>query len=275
MNLFEFQGVSYGYTKDKPILRDISFSIKEGRRTAIVGANGAGKSTVLFHLNGLFQHQQGDILFREKKIDKALRKELYKHVGIVFQDPDDQLISLRVSDDIAFGPMQMDLSKDEVQARVDKYVKLLEIEHLVDENPSELSYGQKKHVTVAGVLAMETEVFILDEPMAFLDPKGKERMTKILDLLQQQGKTVIVTTHDMQFVAEWADDVIVIHQGQCLGTFQTRELFQRNEIMKEANLTLPPIVELMASVWEGSQDDMPIRLDEARNWLIGKLSKQP
>lgn len=273
MNLFEFQGVSYGYTKDKPILRDISFSIKEGRRTAIVGANGAGKSTVLFHLNGLFQHQQGDILFREKKIDKELRKELYKHVGIVFQDPDDQLISLRVSDDIAFGPMQMELTKEEVQARVDKYVKLLEIEHLVDENPSELSYGQKKHVTVAGVLAMETEVFILDEPMAFLDPKGKERMTKILDLLQQQGKTVIVTTHDMQFVAEWADDVIVIHQGQCLGTFQTRELFQRNEIMKEANLTLPPIVELMASVWEGSQDEMPIRLDEARDWLTEKLSK--
>ena len=267
MDIFRFNRVSYGFTKDKPILRDISFSIRAGRKTAIVGANGAGKSTILFHLNGLYTQQQGDIFFRNQKLDKKLRKELYKHVGIVFQDPDDQLISLTVSDDIAFGPVQMELSVADVKARVEKYINLLGIEHLLTDNPSELSYGQKKHVTVAGVLAMETDVFILDEPMAFLDPYGKERMASILQLLQEQGKTVIVTTHDMQFVAEWAEDVIVIHQGQCLGTFQAGALFWRHDIMRQANLTLPPIVELMTAIWKGNKDEMPIRVEEAKKWL--------
>ena len=267
MDIFRFNRVSYGFTKDKPILRDISFSIREGRKTAIVGANGAGKSTILFHLNGLYTQQQGDIFFRNQKLDKKLRKELYKHVGIVFQDPDDQLISLTVSDDIAFGPVQMELSAADVKTRVEKYINLLGIEHLLTDNPSELSYGQKKHVTVAGVLAMETDVFILDEPMAFLDPYGKERMASILQLLQEQGKTVIVTTHDMQFVAEWAEDVIVIHQGQCLGTFQAGALFWRHDIMRQANLTLPPIVELMTAIWKGNKDEMPIRVEEAKKWL--------
>ncbi|MEH7352784.1 ABC transporter ATP-binding protein [Neobacillus drentensis] len=267
MDIFRFNRVSYGFTKDKPILRDISFSIREGKKTAIVGANGAGKSTILFHLNGLYTQQQGDIFFRNQKLDKKLRKELYKHVGIVFQDPDDQLISLTVSDDIAFGPVQMELSATDVKARVEKYINLLGIEHLLTDNPSELSYGQKKHVTVAGVLAMETDVFILDEPMAFLDPYGKERMASILQLLQEQGKTVVVTTHDMQFVAEWAEDVIVIHQGQCLGTFQARDLFGRYDIMKQANLTLPPIVELMTAIWKGNKEEMPIRVEEAKKWL--------
>lgn len=271
MDIFRFNGVSYGYMKDKPILREITFSIREGRKTAIVGANGAGKSTILFHLNGLFTQQQGDIFFRGEKLDKKLRKKLYQHVGIVFQDPDDQIISLTVSDDIAFGPVQMDVSALDVQERVGTYTKLLGIEHLLAENPSELSYGQKKHVTIAGVLAMETDVFILDEPMAFLDPYGKERMASILRLLQEQGKTIVVTTHDMQFVAEWADDVIVIHQGQCLGTFQARELFGRHDIMKQANLTLPPIVELMTAIWKGNTDGMPIRVEEAKKWLATKI----
>ncbi|QCJ44085.1 ABC transporter ATP-binding protein [Bacillus sp. S3] len=271
MDIFRFNGVSYGYTKDKPILRDISFSIREGRKTAIVGANGAGKSTILFHLNGLYAQQQGEIFFREQKLDKKLRRELYKQVGIVFQDPDDQIISLTVSDDIAFGPVQMGITGEAIKKRIEKYIKLVGIEHLLSDNPSELSYGQKKHVTVAGVLAMETDVFILDEPMAFLDPLGKERMASILQLLQEQGKTVIVTTHDMQFVAEWAEDVIVIHQGQCLGTFQARELFGRHDIMKQANLTLPPIVQLMTSLWKGKKEEMPIRLDEAKRWLAAKI----
>ncbi len=268
MELFRFEHVSYGYTKDKPILQDLSFLIHEGRKTAIVGANGAGKSTILFHLNGLYAEQQGDLFFKNQKVDKKLRKELFKHVGIVFQDPDDQLISLTVADDIAFGPVQMDVAPTEVQDRVEKFVRLLGIEPLVNDNPSELSYGQKKHVTVAGILAMETDVFILDEPMAFLDPYGKKRMLSILGLLQEQGKTIIVTTHDMQFVAEWAEEVVVIHQGSCLGVFEPRELFQRPDIMKEANLTLPPIVEVMSEIWDGKKEDLPIRVDEAKRWLL-------
>jgi cobalt/nickel transport system ATP-binding protein len=160
-----------------------------------------------------------------------------------------------------------------VQKRVDKYLKLLHIEHLANHNPAELSYGQKKHVTIAGILAMETNVFVLDEPMAFLDPKGKERMYELLQVLQEEGKNVIVTSHDMQFVAEWADEVIVIHQGECLGSFLTSELFQNDEIIQKANLSLPLVVQLVKNVWEKEDGKLPIKLEDAKKWLSQKIAR--
>jgi cobalt/nickel transport system ATP-binding protein len=271
MSLFSFQNLCYGYQASNPILKNLSFTVHEGKKTAIVGANGAGKSTILYHLNGLYTPSSGEVLFKGKKLDRQSRKELVKEVGIVFQDPDDQIFSLSVKEDIGFGPSQLGIDKTIIQSRVDKYLKMLNIEYLADCNPAELSYGQKKHVTIAGILAMETNVFILDEPMAFLDPKGKERMYDILQVLQSEGKNVIITSHDMQFVAEWADEVIVIHQGECLGSFTPHELFQKDEIIQKANLALPLVVQLMKDVWKNELGDIPIKLEEAKKWLAEKV----
>jgi cobalt/nickel transport system ATP-binding protein len=271
MSLFSFQNLYYGYHNSNPILKNLSFTIQERRKTAIVGANGAGKSTILYHLNGLYTQNSGEVLYKGKVLDRHTRKELVKEVGIVFQDPDDQIFSLSVKEDIGFGPSQFGIDKTSIEKRVDKYLKLLHIEDLADCNPAELSYGQKKHVTIAGILAMETNVFILDEPMAFLDPKGKERMYDILQVLQAEGKNVIITSHDMQFVAEWADEVIVIHQGECLGSFTPHELFQNDEILKKANLTLPLVVQLMKDVWKNKSGDVPIKLEEAKKWLAENI----
>lgn len=266
MNLFKLNDITY-LRENAETLKNISFSIAKGKRTAIVGPNGAGKSTILYHLNGLFTPSSGEIYFNEQLVDKKLAKSLTSKVGIVFQDPDDQIISLTVRDDVAFGPLQLGIDREEAFKRVDKYLKLLEIEYLAHRNPSELSYGQKKYVTIAGILAMETEVFILDEPMAFLDPKGKESMISVMDMLHEAGKTVIVTTHDMQFVAEWAEDVIVIHDGQCLGKYTPAELFTNRDLIEMARLNLPPTIQLFQSFWSDAYGEMPLKVRDCITWL--------
>lgn len=271
MNIFTLRNITYGYDPENPILKNLSFDIKKGKKTAIVGANGAGKSTILFHLNGLYTANSGEIAFNGQIVNRRNQKEMVRNVGVVFQDPDDQILSLTVREDIEFGPSQMGFNSEAVKQKVDKYLKLLNIEHLAERNPSELSYGQKKHVAIAGVLAMETEVFILDEPMAFLDPKGKEQMHSILQVLQTEGKTVVVASHDMQFVAEWADEVIVIHEGECLGCFTPNELFLNEDIIQKARLTFPIVFQIMKDIWKGKLAEIPIKLEDAKAWLKENL----
>jgi cobalt/nickel transport system ATP-binding protein len=266
VELFKLKNVTY-LREEKEALNGISFSIASCKRTAIVGPNGAGKSTILYHLNGLFTPNSGEVYFKKQLVDKKVSKSLTSKVGIVFQDPDDQIISLTVRDDVAFGPLQLGVKHEEAFERADKYLNLLDIEHLSNRNPSELSYGQKKYVTIAGILAMETEVFILDEPMAFLDPKGKERMIEVMEMLHQSGKTVIVTTHDMQFVAEWAEEIIVIHEGQCLGIYKPLELFANYNLIEKARLNLPPTVQLFQSFWTDAYGEMPLKIEDCRMWL--------
>ncbi len=272
MNLFDFRSVCF--QRDQlDVLKHMTFTISRNRKTAIVGPNGAGKSTINFHLNGLFTPKEGEIYFQGELIDKKLRQALTSKVGIVFQDPDDQIISLTVRDDVAFGPLQFGVSKEEAMQRVDHYLQLLDITHLADRNPSELSYGQKKYVTIAGILAIETDTIVFDEPMAFLDPAGKERMVRIMNELHDAGKTIIVTTHDMHFVTEWADEVIVIHEGQCLGKFTSRELFANKNILEKARLNLPPVVELLEKVWQEHWGQMPLTIAEAESWLRTQIKK--
>lgn len=268
MDLFEFRDVTYRYKREKDAIYQISFVIGQNRKTAIVGGNGAGKSTLVFHLNGLFVAHEGEVLYKGNRITKKNQGEMVQHVGIVFQDPDDQIISLTVKEDVAFGPMQLGIDSKEVDDRVWKYLRMLEIEQLADSNPSELSFGQKKLVAIAGVLAMETEVVILDEPMAFLDPTGKKRVQEVMHNLSVAGKTVIITTHDMQLVAEWADDCIVMKEGECLGKWTPQELFANDSLLKQARLQLPPVAELMQTIWHGDVLQMPIRLDDAKQWLL-------
>lgn len=269
--MFQFRNVTYRYKAERDALHNLTFDIQANRRTAIVGGNGAGKSTLVFHLNGLFRCEKGEVLFQGEPITRQNQAKMVQHVGIVFQDPDDQLVSLTVREDIAFGPVQLGVPTEEVEDRVRKYLETLDIAHLADRNPAELSYGQKKLAAIAGILAMETEVIILDEPMAFLDPAGKKRIQEVMHELSQAGKTVIITTHDMQLVAEWADECIVMKEGQCLGVMTPAELFAKPYLLEEARLHLPPVAELLAAVWKDASEPMPIRLAEAKKWLIRHL----
>ncbi|MFC4776953.1 energy-coupling factor ABC transporter ATP-binding protein [Paenibacillus sp. GCM10023252] len=264
-SLFEFDEVCYQYRKDRlPALNGLSFQIPVGARTAIIGPNGAGKSTLIFHMNGLYGCGSGKVSYLGEELTKERRRQMPGRVGVVFQDPDDQLIALTVAEDIAFGPQQQGLQNEEVQARVQASIDLLGIADLADLNPAELSFGQKKQAAVAGVLAMHTDVVIFDEPMAFLDPAGKRRMREIMELLGERGQTVIVATHDMQFVAEWAEHVVVMADGQCLAAMTPQQLFtQHSGLMEAANLELPTVAEVFTGLWK-DEATLPIRVSDAR-----------
>ncbi|WP_127586381.1 energy-coupling factor ABC transporter ATP-binding protein [Paenibacillus koleovorans] len=272
--VFEFDRVSYRYSKERdPALNQIDFQIPLGRKTAIVGPNGAGKSTLIFHLNGLFICQAGQVRFRGEIINAINNAGMVRHVGVVFQDPDDQIISMTVRDDVAFGPTQSGLPPAEAFHKAEQSMELLRIGHLAGFNPHELSLGQKKLVAIAGAIAMNPEVIVIDEPMAFLDPAGQKRVREVMDQLSADGKTVIVATHSMQLVAEWADYVIIMKEGQCLGSMTPRELFCENaHLLEEAHLELPPVLQLLSGLWKEQYGEMPIKLEEARRALAKLLN---
>ncbi|HZG88394.1 ABC transporter ATP-binding protein [Paenibacillus sp.] len=264
-----FDRVTYQYRDGQAALSGVTFEVRPGRKTAIVGGNGAGKSTAVFHMNGLYRPTSGEVRFRGRPLDAALRDRMTDHVGVVFQDPDDQIVALTVLEDVSFAPLQRGVPRAEAERLARGALASLGIERLADANPSELSYGQRKTVAIAGVLAMETEVVVFDEPMAFLDPAGKKELQRLMERLAAEGRTVVTTTHDMQLVAEWADDVIVMKGGVCLGQMTPRELFANRTLLAETKLELPPIAELAAALWTGEPADMPIRLEEVKRWLSG------
>ncbi|MDF2724029.1 MAG: cbiO2 [Paenibacillus sp.] len=268
-SVFAFEQVSYRYSKERaPALNRIDFHIPLGRKTAIVGPNGAGKSTLIFHMNGLFSSQEGRVRYRGEPITPSNQASMVRHVGVVFQDPDDQIISMTVRDDVAFGPAQSGLPSAEAFRAADQSMELLHIGHLAGFNPHELSFGQKKLVAIAGAIAMDPEVIVIDEPMAFLDPAGQRRVREVMELLSSNGKTVIVATHNMQLVAEWADHVVIVKDGGCLGCMTPRELFCDNvHLLEEAHLELPPVLQLLSGIWKEQYGEMPIKLEEARRSL--------
>ncbi|CAG7622603.1 energy-coupling factor ABC transporter ATP-binding protein [Paenibacillus allorhizosphaerae] len=274
--VFVFKHVRYQYNKDRAAaLNGIDFEIPLRKKTAIVGPNGAGKSTLIFHMNGLYSCASGEVWFKGEQVSKANQSDLVRHVGVVFQDPDDQIISMTVRDDIAFGPTQLGLPAGEAFRKADESMELLHISHLAKLNPHELSFGQKKQVAIAGIVAMDPDVVILDEPMAFLDPAGQKRVQEIMNLLMAKGKTVIVATHNMQLVAEWADHVVVVKDGQCLGSLTPRELFcQHPHLLKEAHLELPLVLQLFSGLWEEQSGPMPVTMEEARAVLSRLLTNK-
>ena len=204
---------SYG---DVAGLDRLSLEVSEGRRLAIVGANGAGKTTLLLHLNGTNRPAAGAVLLRGEPVtyDRAGLTALRTAVGLVFQNPDDQLFAGTVYQDVSFGPLNIGLSEDVTRSRVEDALEALEIAHLRDRPTHMLSYGQKKRAAIAGAVAMRPEVLILDEPMAGLDPSGSWHLMGLLTRLHEAGTTLVVATHDMSLAYEWADEVAVLRDGR-------------------------------------------------------------
>jgi cobalt/nickel transport system ATP-binding protein len=254
-------------------LDGVTFAIQENRRTAVVGANGAGKSTLVLHMNGLFLPESGTISYRGLPMTRKNRERMPDHVGVVFQDPDDQLLALTVFEDVSFSLVQRGIERSEVERRTRLVLQQLGIADWSDRSPHELSFGQKKLVAIAGVLAAETEVIVFDEPMAFLDPAGKKEIRQLMDEIITAGRTVVITTHDMQLVAEWADDCILMKEGRCLGVMPPRHMFADRELLHAARLDLPPVADLSVHLWDeerygAAADALPIRLDEMKRWLL-------
>ncbi|RKQ88982.1 energy-coupling factor ABC transporter ATP-binding protein [Brockia lithotrophica] len=246
--LFRVEGVHFRYREGSPwALRGVDFVLRRRRRVAFVGANGSGKTTTFFVLRGLFTPEKGRVAFRGTEVYPAPtlpareREKLLQSVGILFQDPDDMLISLTVLEDVAFTPLHRGLPWEEAERRARAALARLGIESLADRPPRELSFGQKKLVALAGLLAAEPEVLLLDEPMAFLDPRGRRLLLAILEDLFASGVDLVVATHDMRFVARWAEDVVVLSEGTVLFRGSPAELFRRDDVLDAAGLEDPGV----------------------------------
>ena len=224
----------------------LSLEVSEGRRLAIVGANGAGKTTLLLHLNGTNRPLSGAVLLRGEPVayDRAGLTALRTAVGLVFQNPDDQLFAGTVYQDVSFGPLNIGLPEGIVRARVEEALDALEISHLRDRPTHMLSYGQKKRAAIAGAVAMGPDVLILDEPMAGLDPSGSWHLMGLLTRLHEAGTTLVVATHDMSLAYEWADEVAVLRDGAIVAHGDPQDVMHDPAELAHSGLRVPWVADI-------------------------------
>jgi len=270
VNAIEISDLRYTYADGTMALKGISLNIKKGARVALLGPNGAGKSTLLLHLNGINLPQKGSVNVFGRQVNKKTEAVIRQEVGLVFQDPDDQVFSTSVWDDVAFGPLNMGLSRHDIEHRVADALNTVGMWELREKAPHHLSFGQKKRVAIAGVLAMDPEVIVLDEPTAYLDPGGQEVLMAILRDFHSRGKTLVVATHDMDMAAEWADSVIIIKHGSTLAQGGT-ELLGDISLMREANLKLPTVSQVFSYFSGFKGKALPKTVAEAVSILEGYL----
>ncbi|WP_243292413.1 energy-coupling factor ABC transporter ATP-binding protein [Bacillus sp. FJAT-47783] len=281
------QNLEHRYQANTPFERlalyDISMTIEEGTYLAIIGHTGSGKSTILQHLNALLLPTKGSIQLGDKKIEAGKKeknlKSVRKKVGIVFQFPEHQLFEETVEKDIAFGPLNFGASLEEAKKKAQDAIQLVGLpQEVLTRSPFELSGGQMRRVAIAGVLAMEPEVLVLDEPTAGLDPKGRQDMMEMFYRLHQEKQlTTILVTHSMEDAAKYADKIAVMHNGTLAVTGTPQELFQSPELLASYELDLPETVKFIMKLEEklGCKiDRKPMTVDETAQILYSILRGQ-
>ncbi|WP_033542775.1 energy-coupling factor ABC transporter ATP-binding protein [Planococcus sp. CAU13] len=248
------EGLGYSYAKDTPFekraLTDVNLHIPSGSYTAIIGHTGSGKSTVLQHLNALLKPTEGTVLIGDRKIEAGVKAKdlrgVRRQVGIVFQFPEQQLFDETVLKDIMFGPLNFGVPEEEAERRARELVVQLGLPAgVLEKSPFDLSGGQMRRVAIAGVLAMEPEVLVLDEPTAGLDPRGRREIMDLFhELHMTKNLTTILVTHSMEDAARYADRVAIMHKGHCVATGEPAAIFSNEEQLGDFSLQPPRSVKL-------------------------------
>lgn len=246
------ENLSFTYPDGTQALKNINIEIEKGEKVAIIGSNGAGKSTLFSHFNGLTEPTSGCVKIEDKPIsfEKDELLKVRQKVGIVFQDPNDQLFAPTVKEDIAFGPMNLGLSYDEVEKRVEDALKMVGMENYEDKTPHHLSGGQQKRIAIAGIIAMKPELMILDEPTAGLDPDGVEKVLNIMNQLNEEGMTLIISSHDIDMISKYADKIFVLYNGEIIESGNKNKIFSDMELLKKAHLRTPITTEILYNLKE-------------------------
>lgn len=235
-HVVEVRGVSFAYPDGTAALHDVSFRIEHGEAVALVGANGAGKSTLLLHLNGYLPLQRGEIRVGDIPLTKETAASVRRAVGLVFQDPDDQLFMPTVEEDVAFGPLNAKLPAEEVRQRVADALARVGMTHRRERPPYRLSAGEKRAVAIATVLALSPDVLVMDEPSSYLDPRSRRRL---IDLLRSFGHTRIIATHDLELVVDVCTRVMVMDGGRIVADGPTRDILNDEALMQAHGLERP------------------------------------
>jgi cobalt/nickel transport system ATP-binding protein len=277
MHLIETRDLCYVYPGNVTALHSLNFVAPRNSRIAVIGANGAGKSTLFKCFNGIFTPTSGQVLIRGEPITKQNLREVRKFVGLVFQNPDDQIFSPTVEQDVAFGPMNLGLDPETVHHRVHEALQLVGIEDLAHRVPHHLSGGEKKRVAIAGIIAMEPEVLVLDEPTAGLDPRGIRELIDVVNNLSRKfGMTVIFSTHDVSVIPEVADYLYVMSKGRFVAQGTVEEVFAQPELLASVRLDVPVLPRLIRSLRD---DGIPVRMaytyTQAQQALREAYGKKP
>lgn len=240
----EVHNLTYRYPDKTLALDDVSFTIHHGERVALLGPNGAGKSTLISHLNGITAAQQGTVAIEDIIITEKTLPTVRSRVGVVFQDPDNMLFMTSIAEDIAFGPLNMGLTGDEVQRRVDSALAAVSLTAKADKPGMHVSFGQKKRAALASVLSMEPAVLVLDEPTSNLDPRAKREMTELVACLDI---TLMIATHDMDLAWRMCDRALVLDGGRVVAHGPAREIMANEELMMRHGLDVPIAARLAMS----------------------------
>ena len=246
--ILQVRDLRFCYDSGSPALDSVSLDVHAGERIAVLGPNGAGKSTFFLCLNGVLMPESGQILLDGKRVDRKMRKALCERVGIVFQNADDQIIASTVAAEVSFGPMNLRLPRDEVARRVDHALDYMDLQAFRARPPHDLSGGEKKRVSIADILAMESEIILLDEPAASLDPAGEERLGRVLARLSDEGRTLLISTHDMDFAFRWATRAVVFSAGRILADDTPQAVFGDAALLRQAHLRRPVLAEVFAAL---------------------------
>ncbi len=263
---------SFKYPDGTTALSDISLEIKRGEFIGILGSNGSGKTTLLKIMDGLLKDFEGNVILDGTNIKKLSPREIYRKVGLVFQNPDDQLFAATVFEDVAFGPINMGFSEDEVVNRVNNALKYVEMDGYAKKSIHNLSFGQKKRACIAGLLAMGHEILLLDEPTAGLDPMGEYKMMNLLTKLNKgNGVTIVMATHSVDLVPLFLDRLYILSRGRIARGGIPEDVFTAPEDMSSVKLRLPQIAELIYKLKH--EDNMPferipLTIGEARREIV-------
>ena len=276
--MLEVKNIKYSYNSDYQALKGVSLKVEKGEMVALLGKNGAGKSTLFLHLNGIYEPDEGKVFIdgEELKYDKKSLLKFRQKVGIVFQNPDDQIFAPTVEEDVAFGPLNLGLSMEEVQDRVEEALDRVGMSGFEKTAPHHLSGGQKKRVAIAGILAMKPEIMVLDEPTAGLDPQGVTNLVKLLKELNDEGITIVISTHEVDLVPDYANRVFVLVGGELIAEGTPKDIFSQPDILESANLKIPIVTELFQQIEAEGFDmdnDYPLTVEEAKEKFLKLVNK--
>lgn len=273
----QLEGVSYRYPDGTLALDGVSMRILKGERVVILGPNGAGKSTLVMHLNGILRATEGDVKVLGMPVEDKTVQEIRSRVGIVFQNPEDQLFCPTLGEDVAFGPLSMGLPQDEVDERVRWALETVRLMGYEEKAPHHLSVGEMKRAAIATVLAMKPEVLVLDEPTADLDQESTRELVSFLTKLHQAERiTLILATHNVDLAPMLADRAFIMSRGRVVGEGPIHEVLANQLLVKEAGLDLPTIAQFFNKLRDqGLANSLPLTVGEAvEHFLAGLTSRR-
>ncbi|MDD3169938.1 MAG: ATP-binding cassette domain-containing protein [Eubacteriales bacterium] len=267
--ILELENVCYTYEDGTEALKGVNLKVVRGEKLAIMGANGSGKSTLFLTLNGIHKPNKGMVLYNHIPVDYSRKGllALRKKIGIVFQDPDNQLFSASVTQEISFGVLNLGLSFEEARERVEKIIEELNITSFRDKPTHFLSGGQKKRVSIADILVMNPEMILFDEPAAALDPKHARMIDEIIDQLSEKGITVILSTHDVNRAFLWADRIVLMDEGSIVSEGTPDEIFTDEAALAQTNLEKPTVLKIFESLCKSGVLDRTLPVPHTANEL--------